>query len=458
MNEVIADLWDVVVIGGGAAGLFAALTAAEQGSRVLILEKNRRPGVKILVSGGTRCNLTNARGLRRLDVVSGPIDPEFPVDRLQGIRAIQEAFSPAAGRFLGPSLKSFDVDATVLWFESHGVATKVEANGKIFPLSDRAADVLDALESAARTAGAKLWTLTPVQEIDRDDVEDRFIVSTPKGPVHARRVILATGGRSFPGCGTTGDGYAMAAKFGHAIVETRPALVPIVVAADWVRDCKGITLTDVGVKVVDPEGRVADTRRESLLFAHFGLTGPAILDVSRPLARAGSTRGWTIRIDLIPDLSAETFESQLVELSRKGRVGIARLLPDRIPNRIKELVLSQCGLAAGVVASEMPREKRKALVSAVKSLTMPVASTLGFEKAEVTSGGVSLEEVDPKTLESRLRPGLQLIGEVLDIDGRIGGYNFQAAWSMGRLAGSVAAELSRDSSERAGSGTIDDRT
>lgn len=454
MNQDAAELWDVAVIGGGAAGLFAALTAAEQGSRVLILEKNRRPGVKILMSGGTRCNLTNARGLRRLDVVSGPIDPEFPVDRSQGIRAIQEAFSPAAGRFLGPSLKAFDVDATVRWFESHGVATKVEANGKIFPFSDRAADVLEALEIAVRAAGANLWTLTPVHGIERDEVEDRFVVSTPKGPVHARRVILATGGRSFPGCGTTGDGYGMAAKFGHTIVETRPALVPIVVEAEWVRDCKGITLSDVGVKVVDPEGRVADSRRESLLFAHFGLTGPSVLDVSRLLARAGSTRGWTIRIDLIPDQSTEAFESQLVESSRKGRVGIARLLPDRIPNRIKELVLSKCGLAPGVIASEMPREKRKTLVAALKSLTMPVASTLGFEKAEVTSGGVSLEDVDPKTLESRLRPGLHLIGEVLDIDGRIGGYNFQAAWSMGRLAGSVAASMTSGSFEKCGSGTI----
>ncbi|MBI1322938.1 aminoacetone oxidase family FAD-binding enzyme [bacterium] len=455
MNQGTAEIWDVAVIGGGAAGLFAALTAAEQGSRVLILEKNRRPGVKILMSGGTRCNLTNARGLRRLDAVTGPIDPEFPVDRLQGIRSIQEAFSSAAGRFLGPSLKAFDVDATVRWFESHGVATKVEANGKIFPCSDRASDVLEALESAVRAAGAKLWTLTPVQAIELAEAEGLFVVSTPKGPVHAKRIILATGGRSFPGCGTTGDGYGMAAKFGHTIVETRPALVPIVVEADWVRDCKGITLTDVGVKVVDPEGRVADSRRESLLFAHFGLTGPAILDVSRPLARAGSTRGWTIRIDLIPDHSAEAFESQLVESSRKGRVGISRLLPDRIPNRIKELVLSQCGLASGAIAAEMPREKRKALVAAVKSLAMPVATTLGFEKAEVTSGGVSLEEVDPKTLESRLRPGLHLIGEVLDIDGRIGGYNFQAAWSMGRLAGRVAAELTKGSSERASSGTIE---
>jgi predicted Rossmann fold flavoprotein len=455
MNSATDRIWDVVVVGGGAAGLFAALTAAENGLNVLVAEKNRRPGVKILMSGGTRCNLTNARGLRRLEVVSGPIDPEFPLGEMRGIRAIQDAFSQSAGRFLGPSLKAFDVDASVGWFESHGVATKIEANGKIFPVSDRAADVLDALERATRDAGATIATLSPVQAIEFDQDSKHFAVSLPKGDIiHARRVILATGGRSFPGCGTTGDGYGLAAKFGHSIVETRPALVPILVEADWVRDCRGVTLGDVGVRVIDPNGRVADERRESLLFAHFGLTGPAALDVSRPLARAGATKGWTIRIDLIPDQSSEAFEAQLIESSRKGRIGIARLLPDRVPNRIKELILAQCGLAPGAMASEISREKRKALVGALKALTMPVSSTLGFEKAEVTSGGVALEEVNPKSLESRLRPGLHLIGEVLDIDGRIGGYNFQAAWSMGRLVGVAVSSLGKLSTSEDVSDTI----
>lgn len=448
-------VWDVVVIGGGAAGLFAAWTAAEKGLQVLVAEKNRRPGVKILMSGGTRCNLTNARGLRRLDAVTGPVDPAFPIGELRGIRAIQEAFAPAAARFLGPSLKAFDVDATVRWFEEHGVATKVEANGKIFPVSDRAADVLDALMRASNEAGARFFCSSPVHEIEFDQDANRFVVTIPNGEIFAHRVILATGGRSFPGCGTTGDGYAMAAKFGHTIVETRPALVPIVVEADWVRDCKGVTLEDVGVKVIDTDGKVADERRESLLFAHFGLTGPAILDISRPLARAGSTRGWSLRIDLVPESSAEAFESRIIEQSRKGRIGIGRLLPERVPNRIKDHVLAQCGLAQASIASEMSREKRKALVAAIKGLSIPVATTLGFEKAEVTSGGVSLEYVDPKTLESKLRPGLHLIGEVLDIDGRIGGYNFQAAWSMGRLAGSVIASMGAVSRNVAGSGTIE---
>lgn len=454
MSDAAATIWDIVVVGGGAAGLFAALTAAAKGASVLVAEKNRRPGVKILMSGGTRCNLTNARGLRRLDAVTGLVDPAFQVKEMQGVRAIQAAFSPAAGRFLGPSLKAFDVDATVGWFEDHGVATKVEANGKIFPVSDRAADVLEALVQATVAAGARLASLTPARGMTFDEAANCFAIEVPKGQIFARRVILATGGRSFPGCGTTGDGYAMAAHFGHAIVEPRPALVPIVVETDWVRDCKGITLSDVGVRVIDPQGQVADQRRESLLFAHFGLTGPAILDVSRPLARASSAQGWSLRVDLVPELSAEAFESQIIEQCRKGRVGIGRLLPERIPGRIRDYVLAQCGLAAGSIAAEVPREKRKALIGLIKALPIPVATTLGFEKAEVTSGGVSLDEVDPKTLESRLRPGLHLIGEVLDIDGRIGGYNFQAAWSMGRLAGKVAAAAGPVSQAVSSSGKI----
>jgi predicted Rossmann fold flavoprotein len=449
-----ADPWDVIVVGAGAAGLFAAMSAAEKGLRVLVVEKNRRPGVKILMSGGTRCNLTNARGLRRMEHVKGPIDPAFDTRQLQGIRAIQAAFSPHAGRFLGPSLKAFDVDATVEWFETHGVRTKVEANGKIFPASDKAADVLAALENSVRKAKAEIRTLQPVTKLSFDASVSLFEVTTPADSYLARRVVLATGGRSYPGCGTTGDGYAMASAFGHTIVETKPALVPIVVSDDWVRDCRGITLSDVAVKVTDAFGKIVDERRESLLFAHFGLTGPAILDVSREPARTGSTRGWTVRVDLLPDDSADVFEQKLIEASRKGRSNLARLLPENIPNRIKEHVLAHCGLSPTAIAAELPRDKRRALVAALKSLTMPIASTLGFEKAEVTSGGVKLDEVDSKTLESRLRPGLHLIGEVLDIDGRIGGYNFQAAWSMGRLVGSALGAMIAPSAPTELSGTI----
>lgn len=430
-----SETWDCTIIGGGAAGLFAALTAAELGLNVLLLEKNRRPGVKILMSGGTRCNLTNARGLRSLDCISGPIDPAITPAICQGVRAIQAAFTPEAGRFLAPALKAFDVDSTVRWFEAAGLATKIEENGKIFPASDKAADVLAVLENAVRQSGAKIATLQPVSQIEFQDSDNLFEIHSPDAIYKSHKLIIATGGRSFPGCGTSGDGYAMAARFGHTIIETKPALTPVVTTAEWVRDLKGLTLPDVLVKVLNPEGKVVDERREAVLFAHFGLTGPAILDISRDLARAGALKGWQLQFDLVPDMKPEQLEQDLIARSRQGRITVPRLLPESVPNRLKDHLLDVCGLNSHIIAAELPKEKRKALVAALKGLSLPVQGTLGFEKAEVTSGGVALNEVDPKTLQSRLKQGLFLIGEVLDIDGRIGGYNFQAAWSMGRLVG-----------------------
>ena len=222
--------WDVLVLGAGAAGLFAAIRAAERGARVLLLEKNRKPGVKILISGGTRCNLTNARGLRSLRVVTGPVDPAYDPRQAKGARSIQQAFGDG-GAFLGPALKALSVDQTVALFEAEGLATKVEANGKVFPASDRALDVLNALVRKLRRSGAVLRCEAPVQSVE--PIERGFRVAVPGQSLTAQKVIVAVGGQSYPGSGTTGDGYAIARRFGHAIVEPRPSLVPLRVEADW---------------------------------------------------------------------------------------------------------------------------------------------------------------------------------------------------------------------------------
>ena len=243
----MAPDYDVAVLGAGAAGLMAAARAAECGARVVLLEKNRRAGVKILMSGGTRCNLTNARGLRRLDVGLRPDRPGLRPRPGRGARSIQQAFG-ANGAFLGPSLRRLDVDATVGLFEEEGVATKVEGNGKVFPASDRAVDVLDALLRRLERSGASLRCLSPaigLEPIEGGRASAGFAVRLPDATVTARRVIVAVGGRSYPGCGTTGDGYAIARRFGHTIVEPRPALVPLRVDADWVADLKGVTVPDV---------------------------------------------------------------------------------------------------------------------------------------------------------------------------------------------------------------------
>jgi predicted Rossmann fold flavoprotein len=434
--------FDVAILGAGAAGLVAAARAAECGARVILVEKNRRPGVKILMSGGTRCNITNARGLRRLEVVSGSVDPAYDQSQSRGIRAIQQAFGDN-GAFLAPALRRFDVDATVRMFEDVGVATKIEGNGKIFPVSDRATDVLDALVGRLERSGASLRCHSPVREIERAGAEfggDRvFKIQLPDDTVTASRVIVAVGGASYPGCGTVGDGYSIAQRFGHTIMEPRPALVPLRVGADWVPSLKGLSLPDVIASVHSGKNERLQERREAVLFAHFGLTGPAILDVSRAVARRGDSEPLTLHLDLTPDLSREELDRQLQSSCRQGRRAMVTLMPAELPRRLTECILAAAAIPPNRMGPDLSREERQRLLTVLKGLSLPIVDTLGFAKAEVTAGGVALSEVDPKTLESRLIPGVYFAGEVLDLDGLIGGYNFQAAWSTGWLAGEMAA-------------------
>lgn len=431
-------VWDVAILGAGAAGLCAAIRAAELGAKVVLLEKNRRPGVKILISGGTRCNLTNARGLRSLRGVSGPIDPGYDPRQALGARSIQNAFGDN-GKFLGPALKALSVENSVALFEQEGLATKIEPNGKVFPATDRSVDVLDALLRRLDRSGATLRCHSAVKNIERSQNGFVVVVDEANIEIEARKVVVAVGGLSYPGCGTTGDGYSLARSFGHRIVETKPALVPIRVDEEWVTGLKGLTLPDVSATVVDETGHVLLQRREAVLFAHFGLTGPAILDVSRAVARQVQGSKLLLTIDLLPDMKPEALDRQIQQTCRAGGRQAANLLPEAIPRRLAERVIEAAVVPADRLGPELNREERRRLVSACKSLRLTVTGTLGFAKAEVTSGGVALDEVDPRTMESRLCPGLFFAGEVLDLDGLIGGYNFQAAWSTGWLAGESAA-------------------
>ncbi len=405
--------WDVVVVGAGAAGLLAAIHAAERGRRTLLLEKNRRPGVKILMSGGTRCNLTHATDNR----------------------GIVEAFGPP-GRFLHSALAALGVQETIDLFEAEGVATKVEETGKVFPVSNKAADVLDALLRRLNRSGASLALELPLRDLQRDG--DGFTLATPQGLARTPQVILTTGGRSYPGSGTTGDGYGLAAQFGHTIRPPRPALVPITVAAPWVAGLRGVTLPDAGVRVLEA-GRCLAARRGSLLFAHFGLTGPVVLDVSRVVSGHARPEALRLEVDLLPARrEAELDESLRTEALASGKKLLAGILPPEVPRRLAETVLALAGLTPDRKAAGLSRADRQRLVQTMKHLDVPVRGTLGFEKAEVTAGGVALEEVDSRTMRSKREPNLLIAGEVLDLDGPIGGYNFQAAFSTGWLAGGSA--------------------
>jgi hypothetical protein len=408
--------WDVIVIGAGAAGLLAAARAAERGRRTLLLEKNRKPGVKILMSGGTRCNLTHATDAR----------------------GIVEAFGPP-GRFLHSALAALSPAALVELIEAEGVPTKVEATGKIFPVSNKANDVLQALLRRLERSGAELRLGEPVRDLIRAD--EGFRVVTSHDVHSAEKVILTSGGKSYPGSGTTGDGYAWAAALGHTIVPPRPALTPLRVVLPWVRELMGVTVPDVGVKVLEPvEGdarpRVLASDRGSFLFTHFGLSGPAALNVSRVVTAHAAPASLRVECDFLPGDREDALEEALLqEAARAGKRQLAGFLSERLPRRLVDALLRQAGLDPERKLAELSKPDRQRLVQQLKATAIPITGAMGFEKAEVTAGGVALDEVDSRTMQSKKTPGLYLAGEVLDLDGPIGGYNFQAAFSTGWLAG-----------------------
>ncbi len=407
---------DVLVIGAGAAGLIAARCAAERGCRVILVEKNKRPGVKILASGGGRCNLTTT--------VTGP--------------ALEAAYGAAAGRWLRHALRAYPPAALRAEIEAAGVPLKEEALEKIFPVSDRAADVLAALLAQAEAAGVRLACGRPVTALAREG--EGFRAETPAGPILAGAVILASGGRSYPQMGTTGDGYRLAAGLGHAVTPTLPALAPLALDAAWLHALAGLTLADCTLALEGGEGRVIARRRRPLLFTHQGLSGPGPMDLAGWVEAAGS--GSTLVIDFLPGTSRDALDALLrAGIAAGGRRAAWSLLPEVLPERLRRALAEQAG-AAGP-AAELDRRARARLLAAAKGLRLAVAGTLGFAKAEVTRGGIPLDEVDPRRMASRLAPGLFICGELLDVDGPIGGYNFQAAFATGRLAGIHAGRPGR---------------
>jgi predicted Rossmann fold flavoprotein len=425
------DAWPLVVLGAGAAGLLAAATAAEAGAATLLVEKNRRPGVKILMSGGTRCNLTQA------------------TDKWGIVKAYG-----GQGNFLHSALAALGPADLVKLIEQEGVPTKIEETGKIFPVSNRAADIVAALLQKLQRSGATLALDEAVTAIDRRD--DRFELTTTRRTLAARKVLVTVGGKSYPGSGTTGDGYGWARELGHTIVPPRPALTPITTEAGWVKSLTGLTLPDVRVQVVVSERAPAELRapigkgkqksaalaeaRDSFLFTHFGLSGPAILDVSRAVTGFAQPTLLDLACDFLPGIAAEALEEEIrARCAAEGKKQLIGPLSLVAPRRLVEALLDTLGIAHDLRCAELAKRDRGRIVAALKACRIPVAGTKGFGKAEVTAGGIALGEVDSRTLESKLVPGLYFAGEVLDLDGPIGGYNFQAAFSTGLLAGKSAA-------------------
>ncbi|MEZ6192857.1 MAG: aminoacetone oxidase family FAD-binding enzyme [Phycisphaerales bacterium] len=339
-----------------------------------------------------------------------------------------------------PRFALVSVDATVDFFRELGVTLKREDTGKLFPTTDKAATVLDALLGAVEDAGATILTDHRVESVRRE--ADHFVVTTSQGDLHARKLILATGGKSLPKTGSDGHGYELAKSLGHTVTKTTPALVPLVLTkGHWLTALSGLTL-DVELSVTSGTGKILHRQPGSMLLTHFGLSGPAPMDISRHwIAAHDSDPGTQLRVNLLPGMNDQQADEALVRLTEKhGKTTIADILSDKLPKRLAESLLTHgAQIAPGTPLAQLSKPQRRAVVSALTAMPLPVERDRGYLFAEVTAGGVPLSELDLATMASRPCPGLYLCGEILDVDGRIGGYNFQWAWCTGRLAGMSSA-------------------
>lgn len=409
----------IVVVGGGAAGMMAAIAAAQAGAPVVLLEKTGRLGFKIQISGGGRCNITN--------------DLDDPRELVK--------MYPGNGKFLFDAFRRYSKADVLELLRRHGVRTKVEAPySKVFPVSDRSKDVIMAFETEMRERGVDVRLETPVQGLRTEGGRVTGVVAANGQVIAASAVIVCVGGQSLPRSGSTGDGFRLAAEVGHHVVPTYPSLVPLRVPGT--KELAGVSLRDVeGTVLVD--GAVADRRwRGDMLFTHFGLSGPIILQLSRAAAE-GLHHGKAVelRINLKPDLSAPELDALVLErIQEAPKAQLSTLLKDDLPRSVVAPFLAAAGLDAQKRVSEVSRGDRQRLIEAMRAWRFPVTGWHSFDVAEVTAGGVDIKEVDPRTFESKLVKGLYWAGEVLDVDGYVGGFNFQAAWSTGHAAGVAAAQ------------------
>ena len=405
----------LVVVGAGAAGLMTAIVAGRAGLKgVIALDGARTLGAKILVAGGGRCNVTH--------------------------HAVHERdYAGATPASIRRVLSRFTVAETIEFFAQLGVELKREETGKLFPVTDNARTVLHALLRAAADAGVEIRHPDRVRAVETDE-DGAFRVRADAGDLRARRVVLATGGRSLPKSGSDGAGLEMAVSLGHTLTErVVPSLVPLLLReGHWLRELSGLALP-AELRVTNHAGKRLARFEGSLLCTHFGLSGPVALDISRHWTLQPEAR---LEASLLPGLDASTADAWLLDAT--GRSLLSRLR-ERLPERMARAVLQAAGIVPETTPQQLPKERRRELVRNLVALELPVTGDRGFTHAETTAGGVPLTEVRLETLESRVRPGLHLVGEMLDVDGRIGGFNFQWAWASGFVAGRAAAEALRES-------------
>ncbi len=402
--------YPVVVIGSGPAGIMAALQAAGKGLQTLLLEKNDCIGNKLLITGGGRCNLTNNRSL-----------PEFIASYHNG-DFLRNAFA----RFFNQDLISF--------FEEKGFKLVVEQEHLIFPAVQSARKVADFLLAQLKENKVELRLESPVSDIQKKD--SRFFeIDTAGESVIAEKIILATGGKSYPQTGSTGDGYVLAEKFGHKVFKPKPALCGIVLQEGWHKKWQGISFEKAGLKLMLEKKQLGSESGE-IVFTHFGISGPAALNLSRFLTEVEDKRSTHLFVNFIPGLNENALRDRLMdEFLKHGRMTAQKVLSALVPARVAEQIIVFAGIPEEKNVSNITGKERQALVALLNSFPLVVDGLLLFEDAKVTRGGVNVKEINPQTMESRIVPGLYFAGEIIDVDGRTGGFNLQAAFSTGFVAG-----------------------
>lgn len=404
--------FDGSVIGGGPAGMFAAITAASQGQRVLLLERNDRLGRKLLITGKGRCNVTND---------------------CSGQEVLQN--TPRNGRFLYSAMTAFPPEKTKAFFEERGCALKTERGNRVFPVTDRASSILECLQSELRRQNVTVKT----GRVSHILTENGRVsgVRTQVESYHAGWVILATGGASYPATGSTGDGYAMASELGHTVIPAVGSLVPLETEGQDCQKMQGLSLRNVGVKLLSAKGKVLYKDFGELLFTHFGVSGPTVLSASCHL----KGEGCRLVIDLKPALEESKLDTRILrDLEQYQNRTMENALTDLLPRSMIPVVLERLGIDPDTQANSLTRAARRSLVELLKAFPVEITGKRPVAEAIVTSGGVKVSEIDPKTMGSKLVPGLYFAGEVIDCDAYTGGFNLQIAWATAYAAGVAVSE------------------
>ena len=413
----------VVIVGGGAAGMMAAIWAARSGAKVILFEKNEKLGKKVFITGKGRCNVTNACEIEEL---------------FQNIISNE--------KFMYSGLYSFSNDMTMDFFEEIGLKIKTERGNRVFPISDHSSDVIRVLEDEMKRLGVEIYKNTSAKSLICQVMEGQNTVvgvQLQNGKtVKADKVLLATGGVSYPLTGSTGDGHHMAEETGHKVTELYPALVPLHIKEDWCKQLMGLSLRNVSVTVKDGK-KILYQEFGEMLFTHFGVSGPLILSASSYITKklAKSQNGFLLECDLKPALTTEQLDKRLIrEFDENHNKQFKNVIPALFPAKLVPVMIQLSGIDGDKRVNEITKEMRTKFVELIKHLPMTITATSNFKEAIITQGGVSVKNINPSTMESKVVKNLYFAGELIDIDALTGGYNLQFAWSTGYLAGKGMAE------------------